>query len=76
VITSFGEFERVYGSVTNLSFSASDDADPPAVNYLAHAVRAFFDNGGSRLYIGRTFILAPIPMVPLPPMAWRDRNPS
>jgi hypothetical protein len=56
VITSFGEFERVYGSVTNLSFSASDDADPPAVNYLAHAVRAFFDNGGSRLYIGRTFI--------------------
>lgn len=56
VITSFGEFERVYGSVTNLSFNASTDVEPPTINYLAHAVRAFFDNGGSRLYIARTFI--------------------
>ncbi|WP_206602844.1 phage tail sheath family protein [Leptolyngbya ohadii] len=56
VITSFGEFERVYGGVTNLSFNAGGDAAPQEINYLAHAVRAFFDNGGSRLYIGRTFI--------------------
>lgn len=55
VVTSFGEFERVYGGLENLSFNSVGDADPPATNYLAHAVRAFFDNGGSRLYVGRTF---------------------
>lgn len=56
VITSFGEFTRIYGGLTNLSFSQGVDADPPMTNYMAHAVRNFFDNGGSRLYIGRTFI--------------------
>ncbi len=56
VITSFGEFERMYGGLQNLSFSAANDADPNVTNYMAHAVRSFFDNGGRRLYIGRTFI--------------------
>lgn len=50
VITSFGEFTRVYGGVTNLTLGGVDTP-----NYLAHAVRAFFDNGGSRLYVARTY---------------------
>ena len=56
VITSFGEFERMYGGLENLSFTAGNDASPNATNYMTHAVRAFFDNGGKRLYIGRTFV--------------------
>jgi phage tail sheath protein FI len=56
VITSFGEFARIYGGLENLSFSAGEDANPQVTNYLAHAVRAFFENGGARLYIGRVFI--------------------
>lgn len=56
VITSVGEFERRYGGLDNLSFSAATDARPVETNYLAHAVRAFFDNGGKRLYVTRTFV--------------------
>ncbi len=56
LVTSFGEFERIYGGLENLSFSASTDTDPSSANHMAHAVRAFFDNGGARLYIARTFI--------------------
>ena len=56
VITSAGEFERMYGGLKNLSFTSAGDSNPQTVNYLAHAVRAFFDNGGKRLYLGRTFI--------------------
>jgi phage tail sheath protein FI len=56
VITSLGEFTRVYGGAGNLSFSAATDAAPETLNYLWHAVRQFFDNGGARLYIGRTFL--------------------
>lgn len=57
VVTSFGEFARLYGGLGSLSFSAAQDANPNTLNnYLAHAVRNFFDNGGRRLYIARTFI--------------------
>ncbi len=55
VVTSFGEFERIYGGLENLSFTSGTDDSPNVTNYMAHAVRAFFDNGGKRLYIGRTF---------------------
>jgi phage tail sheath protein FI len=55
LVTSFGEFERVYGGVENLSFAAGSDTFPQTTNYLAHAVRAYFDNGGSRLYVARVF---------------------
>ncbi len=44
LITSFGEFERVYGGLDDLKGKT---------NYIAHAVRVFFDNGGSRLYVSR-----------------------
>lgn len=52
VITSFGDFERIYGGLTSLSFIEGQDA----INYLAHAVNAFFANGGARLYVARTFM--------------------
>ncbi len=52
LITSVGDFERLYGGVENLNF----DTNPSFTNYLAHAVRAFFNNGGRRLYVARTFV--------------------
>jgi uncharacterized protein len=48
VITSFGDFERVYGGFDDLAL-------PQTTNYLAHAVHAYFDNGGSILYVARVF---------------------
>lgn len=48
LLTSFVEFERIYGGIDDLRIN-----DRPAVNYLAHAARAFFANGGGRLYVGR-----------------------
>jgi phage tail sheath protein FI len=52
LLTSVGDFERLYGGVENLIF----DTNPRFTNYLAHAVRAFFNNGGRRLYVARTFV--------------------
>jgi phage tail sheath protein FI len=51
LITSFTEFERVYGGLEKLTFP-SEQRD----GYLAHAARAFFDNGGKRLYVSRVFV--------------------
>lgn len=50
IITSYPEFERIYGGFENLTFG-----DKAFTNYMALAVRAFFDNGGKRLYIARTY---------------------
>ena len=49
LVTSFTEFERAYGDL-NAVGTAGD-----TVNYLAFAARAFFDNGGRRLYVQRVF---------------------
>jgi uncharacterized protein len=51
ILTSLGEFERVYGDRELLQFSDH----PPMHNYMWHAVRAFFENGGKRLYVQRVF---------------------
>jgi phage tail sheath protein FI len=51
IITSLGEFERTYGDRQQLDFSDATGMD----NYLWHAVRAFFEEGGKRLYISRVF---------------------
>jgi len=59
LITSFGDFERIYGGLTNLALGTLDAPDPKNLNYLAHAVRAYFDNGGSRLYVSRVY--SPLP---------------
>lgn len=51
VITSLVEFERVYGDSQQLNFSDAGTLH----NYMWHAVRAFFEEGGTRLYIARVF---------------------
>jgi phage tail sheath protein FI len=53
LITSFTEFERVYGGLELLRVGAA--AEDERLCYVAHAARAFFANGGKRLYISRVF---------------------
>ena len=54
LITSFTEFERVFGGLEAIEVGETSPGDE-RVNYLAHAVRAFFENGGKRVYISRVF---------------------
>ncbi|QHE85158.1 phage tail sheath subtilisin-like domain-containing protein [Hydrogenophaga sp. BPS33] len=49
LLTSYGDFERIYGGFADLALGTG----VPTTNYLAHAVRAFFNEGGSRLYVSR-----------------------
>jgi hypothetical protein len=51
LVTSYTEFERVYGGIDRLQLSDAPDREC----YLAHAVRAFFSNGGKRVYVSRVF---------------------
>src|SRR5262249_48513961 len=55
VITSLGEFERMYGDRQQLRFVKNGTKMGPMHNYLWHAVRAFFEEGGKRLYVARIF---------------------
>jgi uncharacterized protein len=57
VITSLGEFELSYAGNTKLEFAAATNHpnDAPMDNFLWHAARAFFTEGGKRLYIARVF---------------------
>ncbi|MFK7744102.1 MAG: phage tail sheath subtilisin-like domain-containing protein [Roseobacter sp.] len=48
LITSYGDFERVYGGDGELTWDGHS-----FINYMAHAVRGFFENGGRRLYVVR-----------------------
>lgn len=50
LITSFADFERIYGGMDPLTF---DGTMQP--NFMAHAVRAFFNEGGKRCYVVRVF---------------------
>jgi phage tail sheath protein FI len=52
LLTSFADYERIYGGLENLTFTGKS---APTLNYLAHAARAYFDNGGARLYVARVF---------------------
>ncbi len=52
VITNVTEFERVYGKGEQLNFSDTGQLH----NYLWHGVRSFFEEGGKRLYVARTFL--------------------
>ncbi|MBD2429434.1 hypothetical protein [Phormidium sp. FACHB-1136] len=54
LITSFNQFERIYGGLDPLTFEDGNNR-VEVTNYLAHAVRAFFDNGGARLYVARAY---------------------
>src|SRR5215471_910411 len=53
LLTSFADFERIYGGIDQLAFGEFGEEEQE--NYLAHAVRAFFDNGGSKLYVMRVY---------------------
>ncbi len=50
LLTSFADFERIYGDLEDLGTSNN-----PLLgrNYVAHAAQAFFSNGGARLYVVR-----------------------
>jgi hypothetical protein len=50
VITSLVEFERIYGDRQQIVYSGS-----ARHNFMWHAVRQFFENGGKRLYIARVY---------------------
>jgi len=50
ILTSLADFERVYGDGKQLVFQ-----DATMDNYLWHAARAFFEEGGKRLYVSRIF---------------------
>ena len=50
IITSLVEFERVYGGKAQINFDGG-----PLDNYMWNAVRAFFEEGGKRLYVSRIF---------------------
>src|SRR5258706_13700189 len=49
LLTSYGDFERIYGGFADLDLGATS----PATEYLCHAVRGFFNEGGARLYVSR-----------------------
>lgn len=49
LLTSFTEFSRIYGGIDQLQFNNEEATH----NYLAHAVRSYFEEGGRRLYVSR-----------------------
>jgi phage tail sheath protein FI len=52
LLTCFSDFERIYGGLDQLLF---EDFGQRSHNYLAHAVRAYFEEGGRRLYVSRVY---------------------
>jgi phage tail sheath protein FI len=50
LLTSLGDFKLVYGDGTQLKFRGDT-----LHNYMWHAIRAFFAEGGKRLYVSRVF---------------------
>ncbi len=48
LLTSFADFEQIYGGFEELVIGGKFEP-----NYMAHAASAFFNNGGGRLYVGR-----------------------
>ena len=56
IITSLVEFERTYGGKEKLQFVNETDGSVEEVhNYIWHAVNAFFQEGGKRLYVSRVY---------------------
>lgn len=51
LVTNLSEFEQVYGDGQPLLFGSS-----VMPNFMWHAVRAFFSEGGKRLYVSRVFL--------------------
>lgn len=54
LLTSIADFERIYGDFSKLEFAATAATSSESqINYMAYAARAFFENGGRRLYVAR-----------------------
>lgn len=51
LLTSYPDFVRVFGDAVDIVFADSD----AVTNYMALGVKGFFDEGGSSLYVMRTF---------------------
>jgi len=54
LLTSFGDFANIYGGFDNLALTGNS-SDAKNRNFMALSVKAFFDNGGSMLYVSRVF---------------------
>src|SRR5512143_900903 len=52
VLTSLSDFEQVFGDREQLAYTSGLTTH----NYVWHAARAFFDEGGQRLYVTRVFL--------------------
>src|SRR5262245_3983245 len=52
LLTSLADFEAIYGDGAQLELG---DGGQKYHNYMWHAVRAFFTEGGRRLYVARIF---------------------
>jgi hypothetical protein len=50
LLTSFQEFQEIYGGMDSLEYSGN-----LFTNYVAQAVRAYFEEGGKRLYVARAY---------------------
>jgi hypothetical protein len=60
VITSLSQYEQTFGDRSQLYFRAADGTElDPVHNFMWHAVRAFFEEGGKRLYVARAFLAVP-----------------
>src|SRR5215213_6690368 len=57
LITSFPEFQRLFGGYLDPRVFVNPGAIPSNLAYLPHAVEGFFQNGGQRLYVVR--VIAP-----------------
>lgn len=52
LVTSLAEYQRIFGDLEDLNFT---DQANTQVGYLGHVVRAFFEEGGRRLFVERVF---------------------
>jgi len=69
LLTSFLDYQRIYGDWTDLEFA--DNGDSP--NYMALGVKGFFDEGGTSMYVCRTFnFTLSTPSDPFPDYAWAE----
>lgn len=66
LVGSLVEYESIYGGLE--SIHVGDTGSDERLCYMAHAVRAFFENGGQRLYISRVFVPRGVP--PGGPFDW------
>lgn len=61
IVTSLVEFERTYGGKERLQFIGADGSTVEVDNYMWQAARAFFEEGGKRLYVCRVYTAADSP---------------